>query len=897
MAQSPKVKNSEKFKINNQYFTGGQALDYKMGVSNSFFGSRNLDFRTFPSQMSVLPQSRSLSTNASDLITAMDQDLNGVRWGIGDSGFLYRIGTDNTVSVAGDIGEDGSAGLLYCQITDQLYIPGQDTVAMYGRVTQGTSSEPVIRTKQFAQSASLANGCAVLYNPNDGLFDSPIVRNNVQIVGLSQGVTNFNQVLINPAFTQKYFLPRTIIETPTNFCFFAPDIEPGFSIAIAVPNDTAFTGVNSTWTLTLHDSLNNVLGQQSAGFADMQKSSLITGGSGWHEFVFPQPVRVLVNASNTGTSPTYHFHLTSTADNGGGATTGAYINCYTANDLSTCSFLWVANRLVQTNNGWHPTAYFTGTGQPLLCVGNGEYLSTYNFGNDANPSNGSWQRHALTFRPGDEVCGLSVNNQYLVIATERRSNDITRNAQLGTLYFWDGTTAQPNFLITLPMGSPYGLYTFNNITYFECAGSLYAWSGGQTVLKVRKFVTENTDFLGASDDTIVYPNGFTSRYNILCMGYPGHTSNPRLDSGIWTWGTPELTYPNSFGYSYGQSHGLLDTSQSQSLSVGVAENFVDSLYSSWRKGSGNLVTNTYTVSSGPLFVGNDASNGSTQMWLNAPGIIGNIGGDTGGASSGPNNVTTLTQYLQANNFSFSVPAGATILGVTATVREQASQNSSNGFMTDNGIRLYKKDGTFSTNNKATATHWSTSNTTVTYGGVSDTWGDVLTPDDINSPNFGLALSSSLTNTVFNSTATVRWVQLSVTYSVQEEANIQYGLDVVDNFSTPAKTFHWESLIFDGGAVYKEKMAVRHKVYFEPLPAGCTLTPYYTIDRNQTITGPTATEGDTEVFIEQNNARFHELQWGFDGTCDDTAAAPPVILGITEEIDGLPQEVDLLPGER
>jgi hypothetical protein len=55
-------------------------------------------------------------------------------------------------------------------------------------------------------------------------------------------------------------------------------------------------------------------------------------------------------------------------------------------------------------------------------------------------------------------------------------------------------------------------------------------------------------------------------------------------------------------------------------------------------------------------------------------------------------------------------------------------------------------------------------------------------------------------------------------------------------------------------------------------------------------------GDTEVFIEQNNARFHELQWGFSGTCT-SATAPPVILGITEEVDSLPAEVDLLPNER
>lgn len=709
MAQAPKVKNSEKFKINNQYFTGGQALDFKMGISNSFYASRNLDFRTFPSQMSVLPQSRAISTNMSDLVTAIDQDLDGVRWAVGDQGNIYRIGTDNTVSRINSLSEDGSAGLLYCQITDQLYIPGQTTVSMYGQVTQ--SATPTFRLDQFAKSASIANGCVVLYNPLDGLFDSPIIRNNAQTVGLAQGIVDPTQVTKGPSITNLYTLPTSIVEDPADFCFFAPDIEPIHSIAVYVAPNTFNNNALATWQLTLHDSLNNVLA--SVGYDGDVLPNDVTAG-GWIEFTFPTPVRAFANAANTGSTPTYHFHLTNPQVN---VSTGQnfdllQVYTYQPQDLSGCCFLLFADRLIATNNGWHPTAYFTGTGQPLLCIGNGEYLSTYNFGNDANPSNGSWQRHALTFKPGDEVCGLSVNNQYLVIATERKSSNPARNAQLGTLYFWDGTTAQPNFLITLPMGSPYGLYTFNNITYFECAGSLYAWSGGQTVLKVRKFVTENTDYLNAVDSTVVYPNGFTSRYNILMMAYPGSSTNTNLERGIWSWGTPELTYPNSFGFSYELSPQLLSDS---SLKIGVAENFVDSLYSSW-------------------------------------------------------------QYTDANG-----------------------------------------------------TH--------------------------------------------------------------------YGLDVVDNFSAPALSTHWESLIFDGGAVYKEKMAVRNKMYFEPLPSGFTLTPYYTIDRDQTITGPTVGEGATEVFMEQNNARFHELQWGFDMANDGTATNKATVLGITQEIDGLPQEVDLLPGER
>ena len=48
-------KNEERYKIHNQYFEGGVSIDPKIGVANSFYQSQNLDFRSVPSQLSVLP--------------------------------------------------------------------------------------------------------------------------------------------------------------------------------------------------------------------------------------------------------------------------------------------------------------------------------------------------------------------------------------------------------------------------------------------------------------------------------------------------------------------------------------------------------------------------------------------------------------------------------------------------------------------------------------------------------------------------------------------------------------------------------------------------------------------------------------------------------------------------
>jgi hypothetical protein len=687
-------RNSQKMSVNQNYFQGGNSVSRKLAVANSFYTSTNLDFRTDPSQISVLPASRQMATNLTDLITAMDQDLNGVRYGVGNNGGLYRINTSNAVSSIGQLTSNGSAALYYNQTTDQLYIPGQQTVSMYGQCTMTNSGGPRLRLDQFAQSASQGAGTIFLFNNTDGLFDG-FPRNNAQ--SFITGITEANVQQVTSTGTSTYILPTTIIENDlVNKCYFAPDIEPFYSIQIFIK--TIGTG---NWTLTLHDSLNNVLEAVT-----ITNANLIANQFNEFKFATSGGITALVNASQTGNSPTYHFHLTSSVTND-----TATVQTINTNDLSSVNFLLFAYRLVKTRNGWHPTTMFTGTGTQTLCIGNGPYLSTYNFGNDANPSNGQWSRHTLTFKVGEEVCGISTNNQYLVIACERRSSNANRNYQAGTLYFWSGTTNQPDFRIDVPMGAPYGLYTFNNVTYFACAGSLFAWSGGQTVIKVRKLAYQNTDYLGVVDSTIVNPNMFTSRYNLLMMGYPTSTTNTSLGYGIWSWGTVELTFPDSYGLSYTQSHGLLNYSSANQLQIGCCVNFVDSMYSSW-------------------------------------------------------------SYIDS-------------------------------------------------------------------GGIT-----------------------------------------------------RYGLDLVDNSSTAASIFNLTSLIYDGGVRYKTKNAYRFKLSFVALPTGCTLQPLISLDRGAFVSGPTAPAGATSLIYETNNSRFHEIQWGFQGTCPPGLTTPPTITGLTMEVDPLTEEVEL-----
>lgn len=672
MASKSGPKNTSKMKIHLNSFEGGNSIDYKYGIQNAFYSSTALDFRRRASQMSVLPGMRTFATNINDLIVGMAQDAAGVRYTVGQNGTFGRI-KNGAYSQIGVMSSASGHGIVYQQQADQLYMTGQQTVSMYGQVTSSVSS-PVFRSDIFAQSASTAAGVTNLYNPADLAYDGAL----------------------RSSATNTYTLKTTLVENSTDLCAFAPDIEPFYSIQVYVVSKG--TG---DWTLTMHDSLNNKLAAVTVTNANLTSGQL-------NEFKFPAPgVRAIIKSTQTGNSAAYHFHLTSTVADG----TAQVVNL---NDLSSCNFQLYAYRLVKTNNGWHPATIFAG----LLCVGNGQYLSTYDFSNDSSPNNQQWVRHALLLDPGYEVCGLTVNNQYLVIAAEKRSSNTTTSFQDGMLYFWDGNNGTINFKIEIPMGSPYSIYTMNNITYFYCAGSLYAWGGGQQVIKVRLMAYQNTDYLNATDTTIVNPNMMDSRYNLLMLGYPSSTTNANITYGIWSWGSVELTYPNSFCLSYLLSNGQTSNNGTNLLKIGMVKNFVDTMYTSW-------------------------------------------------------------QYV---------------------------------------------DG----------------------GGAT-----------------------------------------------------RYGLDILDNFSTPAPYFEWNSLIYDGQARYKMKKALRYKVSLLPLPANTTLTLRYSIDRGQWISADPVTgaafsakTGDTNVVVEINNARFHELQWGFTGTCTSSATSPPTITAVTMEIDPLADEVDI-----
>jgi len=115
-----------------------------------------------------------------------------------------------------------------------------------------------------------------------------------------------------------------------------------------------------------------------------------------------------------------------------------------------------------------------------------------------------------------------------------------------------------------------------------------------------------------------------------------------------------------------------------------------------------------------------------------------------------------SEFLKATNFGFSIPNGAVIEGITASVERR----SVGGTIDDSAVRIVKA-GVIGSTDKATFNNWPNTDTTVQYGGASDLWGDTWTAANINDSGFGFAIS--VTDNV--DAAAVDHITLTVNYSL------------------------------------------------------------------------------------------------------------------------------------
>ena len=126
---------------------------------------------------------------------------------------------------------------------------------------------------------------------------------------------------------------------------------------------------------------------------------------------------------------------------------------------------------------------------------------------------------------------------------------------------------------------------------------------------------------------------------------------------------------------------------------------------------------------------------------------------------------TISEALNCTSYGFSIPTGATIVGIEVMVERQSS-SIANGGSRDSSLLLL--GGTLAGSNLATATIYTPANVDVieAHGSSTETWGNTWTTTQINATTFGAALRvTKPSGTGGAHTVRVDHVEITVHYTI------------------------------------------------------------------------------------------------------------------------------------
>lgn len=550
--------------VGNTEFYGGLSTDDKIGIENSYADGECLDIRKSPSQMTVLPMSRKLPDGdvISDLVTAMTQSKDGNIWGIGEKGKLYKIDSDDNITLVSSTASSSGFGLEYFRVDDALWFSDSGhKLYSYG---------PVLNP----------GGLTVNTYTHDYLQDqSPRVVYMLDPQDAAAGGTYYNtdQTKKRADGTENVTIKTSISETDDDKILFLPATTNVSRIGIG------FTGKGTgTVRLEIHNEFDDIVATSSTKNA----SDVATAGYTYFD-VRPAPATAMSpsnqfrpadpwSGDTVDAGTVYHIHIV--------ASSGSYtVRSSVAGSLwLSADFVPMGTLLNETFNKKHPMSKYD-----MLYIGNGEYVTTKISSSISSLTDNFVTQNALRIDDGFEVCCFGSSDEYMIVGAEQYNARSERGFQAGRLYFWDTRTDEPNFYVDCTMGAPKSILNFGNIVYVVIAGALYAYTGGKELVKVRTLKGTDTEYTGSTSITEVYPNMLASRREVMVMGYPSDTTAYKIRHGIYAFGSVDKNYPNSFTYNYkipGES--VTETleqynSDTQHLRIGCVYNFNDVLFYSY----------------------------------------------------------------------------------------------------------------------------------------------------------------------------------------------------------------------------------------------------------------------------------------------------------------------------
>ncbi|MBU0766889.1 hypothetical protein KKF55_03860 [Patescibacteria group bacterium] len=152
----------------------------------------------------------------------------------------------------------------------------------------------------------------------------------------------------------------------------------------------------------------------------------------------------------------------------------------------------------------------------------------------------------------------------------------------------------------------------------------------------------------------------------------------------------------------------------------------------------SLLPSVFATTTGPNSPGtmtNVVLDGSNDNWDTVDGATAEGGSES--HSIPGQGVGLYSDYLQATNFGFSIPANSTINGIAVEIKRSAASWAG---IHDLHVRIVKSGIIQSSVNRAKLDAWPDTSAYATYGGVDDVWGESWTNEDIDS-GFGAAVAA------------------------------------------------------------------------------------------------------------------------------------------------------------
>jgi pimeloyl-ACP methyl ester carboxylesterase len=176
---------------------------------------------------------------------------------------------------------------------------------------------------------------------------------------------------------------------------------------------------------------------------------------------------------------------------------------------------------------------------------------------------------------------------------------------------------------------------------------------------------------------------------------------------------------------------------------------------------------------GPLYSGTvvNFNDGGTTAWTNPTNAQGDTTGTAATVNIGTNGGTS--HILRASNFGFSIPSGATIVGVETYIENQAANN--NRHYWDSAQLLV--NGAIAGDDRAAGLAVTTSKDNKLFGAPDDLWGTSLTPALVNASNFGMNIKLNR-NAQQTTTSSIFRVALVVYYEETTTVEDSFVADAV-----------------------------------------------------------------------------------------------------------------------